>query len=727
MKVLNVNDPTVTSGLRQKSFTIKANSKSFKILSSQIYTDKIGTAPRELGANAIDSHKKADVSKPFVVHLPNALEPYFSVRDFGTGMSKEKIETMYITYFDSDKNEDNESIGGLGLGSKSPFAYTDQFSVISYLNGNKYIYSAFMNNGLPDIAHIADEETTEDNGMEIMFAVKPEDFRIFESRCKKIYTYFSPKPVLVGLHDPKIPDIDYIGQYIYTYNGIDTKWGIRRDTNDYTANAIMGGIAYPISKNIGASQYDDLHRNSLRIIKCPIDIWFSIGELEVVASRESLEYNDETSRTLIKTLTGICNSIRLDIYNQVEACKTLKDACKKMAEMQEKYTIAIIRDVFPHSIQWKGVNVSDLSLSVSNIKHDYYDYCCHAQSVSHTQNVISASTYRRTMEITKLFIRDEYGLKIKTTKDINYISFHENTSFIINDLPKKSLGRCFHYLRTLNKKNHQVFIFEFDEEFKKYFFDKIGFTDSDFIKASTLTKPPVKKSDKKQNIINYYDTYKFRGHSRYNSFRDCWFASSPTSITDNIFIVTINNFELQDLKCKSLSHLNDIIKFYSSINNTTVQVYGISQRFYSDKLKKRSNWIEFIPHALDSIQNFINANNISEAFSLYETFKTYKSYYEKTVEFLIDVNNRALTIHDEYITQTSTDLHTIATKISVLDKYRELVHLEDFVVPVDINKNELRKKLSNIVQEYPLLEFYTPASRNHFCDYVNCLKIKNKK
>ena len=63
-------------------FRIRNSAKAFKILSDGLYANKIRAIIRELSCNAVDSHVaagKADV--PFSVHLPNQLEPWFSIRD----------------------------------------------------------------------------------------------------------------------------------------------------------------------------------------------------------------------------------------------------------------------------------------------------------------------------------------------------------------------------------------------------------------------------------------------------------------------------------------------------------------------------------------------------------------------------------------------------------------------------------------------------------------------
>jgi len=42
-------------------------------------------------------------------------------------------------------------VGCLGLGSKSPFAYVNNFKVVSFNEGKKYSYICYMDNGVPKI------------------------------------------------------------------------------------------------------------------------------------------------------------------------------------------------------------------------------------------------------------------------------------------------------------------------------------------------------------------------------------------------------------------------------------------------------------------------------------------------------------------------------------------------------------------------------------------------
>mgnify|MGYP001258182542 FL=1 len=121
--ILNNNGQDIQTNVQNtsKEFTIKTTAKAFRILSSGLYSDRIKAIIRELSCNAVDAHVMAKNSEPFLVHLPSNLEPWFSVRDYGIGLSENDVMNLYSTYFESTKTESNDQIGALGLGSKSPF------------------------------------------------------------------------------------------------------------------------------------------------------------------------------------------------------------------------------------------------------------------------------------------------------------------------------------------------------------------------------------------------------------------------------------------------------------------------------------------------------------------------------------------------------------------------------------------------------------------------------
>jgi hypothetical protein len=271
--------------VRKMEFTIKASPKAFAMLSSGIYENKEAAPIRELATNALDSHISAGCAdKPFKVCLPNELQPEFRIRDYGNGLSFQQMfgndqtgETgIYNTYMDSDKSASNAYTGCFGIGSKSPWAYTDGFNVTSYHNGTKYMFACIMNErGIPEINYFGESPTDEPSGLEVSFAVKQQDISRFVSESKEIFRFFKVKPEIEGCEGwaANTPE------YSFKFDG----FGIRKNGVG-SAIAIMGSVGYKINPGKFSDPY-------LSLLRLPIDMSFEIGDIDMTASREGLEYN----------------------------------------------------------------------------------------------------------------------------------------------------------------------------------------------------------------------------------------------------------------------------------------------------------------------------------------------------------------------------------------------------------------------------------------------------
>jgi len=196
----------ITSGMGDGGEAqILATAEIFDILSRKLYSNPIRAIIRELSTNAFDSHtENGNPQQPFKIKLPNKIDPIFYIEDFGTGMSQEKMVNLYKNYFASSRTESNNFVGQLGLGSKSPMAYTDTVIITSRWKGieTHYIY-AKNEKGIPTLKIQESRETTEPSGIKILFTIDPKDFAIFAQEAIEILQYFDPIPEIVG--DSKVP------------------------------------------------------------------------------------------------------------------------------------------------------------------------------------------------------------------------------------------------------------------------------------------------------------------------------------------------------------------------------------------------------------------------------------------------------------------------------------------------------------------------------------------
>ena len=182
MKIETGDSSMVISGATDSTrFSINNGAKMFKTMTHSLYKDKIGSLVREVSCNAVDSHgESGKAGVPFKIHVPDSYEPYFAVEDFGTGIPPELIDSIFCTLFGSTKDKDNNSIGGYGLGSKTPFAYAESFTVTSIFGGYITHYSMCMKSGEPTKSVMGETTATDlPNGLKVQVAVQRNDFSKF--------------------------------------------------------------------------------------------------------------------------------------------------------------------------------------------------------------------------------------------------------------------------------------------------------------------------------------------------------------------------------------------------------------------------------------------------------------------------------------------------------------------------------------------------------------------
>ncbi|MHA1289450.1 MAG: hypothetical protein ACTSPB_18840 [Candidatus Thorarchaeota archaeon] len=328
MKLKTKDIPVETGGLAAEgAFSIKASSTAFSILSSGLYSNKFKAILRELGCNAYDSHIEAGYpEKPFTVHLPTRLNPVLYIRDYGTGLSHEDVMGLYTTYFESTKSNSNDFVGCMGLGSKSPFSYTKNFTITSIKDGWKGVYSAYIGkDGLPCIGQLTSEDTDEENGLTISFAVENRhDWHSFKTEVVDTFKWFKTKPEITG-DAVNIADIEYAEKDIIP--GVHMK-----DGNGYYAKsyALMGNVAYPINvpdgENLDDGVRDLLHDNAFHIE-------FDIGALDIAASREELGYTEQTVAALNDKAEKIMIALEGYVADKLKPAKSKWDRANLASDL----------------------------------------------------------------------------------------------------------------------------------------------------------------------------------------------------------------------------------------------------------------------------------------------------------------------------------------------------------------------------------------------------------
>jgi hypothetical protein len=694
-------------------FRIRNSAKAFNILSSGLYANKIRAIIRELSCNAVDSHAAAGkTGTPFDVHLPNSLDPTFRIRDYGTGLTHDQVTNIYTTYFESTKTNSNEFIGALGLGSKSPFSYTDNFTVVAIRDGIKGVYTAFINNeGVPSIALMSQDETDEPSGVEIKFAVNDRwDFDKFRQEARQVYKYFALRPVVDGTNfsfeDPQYESRDIIP-------------GVHAYSNTRNSYAIMGNIAYPIDVPNAESTLGELRG----LLGCGLEIHFAIGELDFQASREGLSYIPQTIDSIKQKLEALNAQLSIRLAAEADAIKNLWDravflykkkdhslwtaAVKKYAtdtklptynadSYQRPQTFVLPNDTLAkkYNVQLKGLQVSRGKKGMTTLK-DSLEY----------SDKLDAEGHRITFRAW-------------------HMSVDSNSHFIVSDLKTGAVSRVKHHYRD-SEETRTVWIIEAVDRSKpmniKAFFKSIHNPPAERqFQASTL-----KKKDR-QGVARNVTIMKLErrdsgGYSRRDEmvWRDAGKADSFDA-SQTYYYVPLSGFSMQSTNgYGSGKELYDDVTALSGLFSG--EIYGV-RKGDIEAIRARKNWVNFEEH----ISNVLNGKDISKILmGMVRSGLDTGSIFE--------YNN-----------------NTITTQISDSSPYKALVNelgsvqrftgstfnvkrlFMRFAPNADINTDALTEKyqtqINEVLNRYPLLKAVSSyrSDSSAIAEYINLIDSKKE-
>lgn len=249
----------------------------YEMMSKSIYKDPHGSIVRELVSNCFDAHVEIGVTKPVVIKGGyEELDYYISFQDFGVGISEQRFHDVYLKYLSSSKRHSNEMMGAFGLGSKSPFSYTQMFYILTRHEGIEYYYVMSKGqNAKPNWDLLYKKSTEEPSGTIIKFQVEGAkgsgDWQNFREAIVDQLRYFD---------DVYTDDFSLDNEYkILDYKTFKFRVG----TEHRKMHISLGKVTYPID-------WEMLKRPEINI---PVGVKFDIGELMITPNRESIRYNDE--------------------------------------------------------------------------------------------------------------------------------------------------------------------------------------------------------------------------------------------------------------------------------------------------------------------------------------------------------------------------------------------------------------------------------------------------
>ena len=584
-------------------FRIRNSAKAFNILSSGLYANKIKAIIRELSCNAVDSHVAAGkTGTPFDVHLPNQMEPWFSIRDYGTGLDHEQVTNIYTTYFESTKTDSNDYIGALGLGSKSPFSYTDNFTVTAVKNGTKNIYSAFINaQGVPSIALMAGEEgTLEPTGVEVKFSVNDSyDFYKFKDEARSVYKFFTLRPVVSGARDFEFYNVEYETRDIIP--------GVHCHKDSYRTVAVMGNIGYPIDIPNAEGNLGNL-RN---LLECGLEMHFAIGELDFQASREGLSYIPQTINSIKAKLEAVNNRLATYVKEEAEKIDNLWDRAFYLLKKREtrlwraavEQYIVDSKNPFFNSNNAGYVNIKNPEIKIEDLA-SRYNISVRAFSKSRGYSTVTT-------------VNSESRRADKPNKDGSYSAWavwpfliDRGTNFVINDTKIGATERAKHHYRNTAHPHTEpgtktVYVLEPADKNKpintKAFFRTLrNPPESTIALASTLMEKERKEVSSRMAKNVTIMRLEERGHGGYYRSQECVWRDAGKAdtfdATKTYYYLPLSGYSIVSERFKDWS--GKIMM--RSIKNSGIE--GVNQTIYGVRktdiefIKTQKNWVNLEDH-----------------------------------------------------------------------------------------------------------------------------------
>ena len=580
------NVERVGEGIESKRFTIAASPEAFRILSDGLYSDKVTAVIRELGTNAIDAHIEAgQTDKPFDVHLPTNEQPWFRIRDFGTGLSHDDIMNLYSTYFGTNKLDNPNVVGQLGLGSKSPLSYTRSFTVTSYVEGRKNHYVIMLDEDrMPQVNYLSEQSgpTTEPNGLEIQIAVRRGDFDEFARKASSVYRYFTLRPNVTGNRNFKITDPDIVIQ--------GQGWRIYKGAGQ--AKAIMGSIAYPIQSD----KIHDITAHQRTILGCNIEIDFPIGALEFTPSRETLSYKKRTSEVLRARLDEIVTEVNAVISQRFKDCKSLWEA-RVLAYGMFWSTNSDLRNLQQladiGSITYKGQKIQGQQLHFDSIQG--------VEAYSFQMN----KKYRHSWCTSD---EDLVGLSVKRSPR-KYFVPKANIKWCEVDLPRGSYSRCQDVVR--RNEAEEVYLVSFaTAEARKAFCEAIGLNGDEFTPTSKLPKPDIQKGIFHRSTAQ---VYKHTGSIAECRFYRYWNEAKVDLSDGGIYVEMRRNQAFVNGRVVNPQVIGEIISSLEFLGEN-VEVIGVRSTV-AKQFRKSDDWVDIFTYVRNLIRTQMVSNDLGKHLS----------------------------------------------------------------------------------------------------------------
>lgn len=679
---------------------MEMNEVAFEVLSGGIYTDRETAIIRELSCNAVDAHVDAgNLDTPFLIRLPNSLEPHLIIRDYGTGLPADQIPNLYLYYFRSTKAQSNDFIGAMGLGAKSPFSYVDSFHVSSYYEGKKYNFVAYKNEqNCAACTLMETEDTNEPNGLEIKISIPATAHYEFFRKTAQALRFFKYKPTVEGIDHFNWPnEVEYFLE--------SPKFGICRSRQ--SSLVIMGGVAYPFSSKDFAGEFE-LTSAEKKVMNQGIHFFVPLGAVRPNAGRERLTYNNNTKiylRSIIKEAVAALEKLS---HENIKNAKSVWEARLKFDETKKGVLGEIFE--FQPTFQFMGKEISDT-----------FDFCemdkgfkprlieIAGFGLEHHDDSPSSGSRRRRRNH-----NEEKKAKFRHF-ELTSIKPADVESILINDVERGGYKIIEKYLDDENIKNTVVFSADVSDEF----LNELDCADM-VIRVSTLPKPERAKRGSRGVIEKTL-------MQRWDFNNECWINEEEVDLNEGGIYVLIRHNKINS-KGIVEGYFEDKYDFKTRVSH--LRKFGFDEPIYAIRpcdLKRIARYSDCWNVLYEEIEEVVEENILyAEDCSLYDTWRETENNYSDYKHFenvTFSPNSPMAELMKKY-KELKVAANMDAGKINSFRRLNEYVK-NMYSIEMDA---KVIDQMKTIWEQYPFLDNLSLSccKMDDLIEYVNFIDSKQK-
>lgn len=690
MKIDYVKPSESSVDAGEKFFSISDEAFIFEILRNKMYSNPILAVVREYACNALDAMIECGRGEtPIEITLPSYNDLYFKVKDSGVGISPDRIENIYIKYAESTKRNDNNQIGGFGLGSKAGFAYSDSFTIITNFDGVKYNYACFIDETkLGKMALLSKEETSEPNGTTVIIPVKSYvDISYFSNALEHVCRHWSVKPIVYS------GGSEYVVAYKkYDYIASGSTWALMQNSYSYydrEIKVILGNIEY-ILKGSDFKNDPDIH-DIITKYRANLVLKINVGEVSLAANRESIQLDEKSKAAIGQVIKNAETEIDQYFVNSIAAIDNFYDAIV--------FYTNNVRGTYETSptnlLNWNGKDIVNF-----NIGFPHY-----------------------------LFYRNSSTNKITRQQNhsVRFDSTFEKVRFYFNDTNVTDLTA-----RHVNK------LFGPENEIDQIIVFKSGSVNfEDFIKNLQLEDFEVEKLS---NVLNNLKNYNFNRAkfivSKLSGSKFCMSSINDVKADKNKIILCLLTKDVYNQKVPYFNNSNLSKKTISRLQsaNSGVSIYGVDRNADLKKIEKifpNFTWIEdFI-----ASQYSISSEKYFESKYKLDLYYTSKQFFHSKIDFFrsnILNQNKLFGQYISLLNECSLDLKNNQNTVSIYEEVNGNTSEEQFHNWKELNeKIDGESYLLKLEAHYPMISFmYNNYNVSHVKNYeekiVNYINLMDR-